>query len=176
MTRVPGASPPSARPGVPHGSPLTIRADGEDELRAFASLVTRRMPRGGEVAWALRRFEMGCERFDPFDGLTDHLLALRALLEPEGAGSGRLPQRLAVICAPPDERAALAERVAHACSLERAVVAGLTPDEPAADTLAADLAGHLRAVLRDVLCGHLDSELVGVAERLLDEALTAAQA
>ena len=39
-----------------------LAADEEDPLRAFCSLVTRRTPRGGELAWALRRFELGCER------------------------------------------------------------------------------------------------------------------
>ena len=47
------------------------------------------------------RFEMGCERLTPLEALTDYLLALRALLEPEGPSSGRLPERLAVICAAP---------------------------------------------------------------------------
>ena len=70
---------------------------------------------------------MGCERLAPFEALTDYLLALRALLEPEGPSSGRLAQRLAVICATEAERATLAERTAHAISLERAVIAGLAP-------------------------------------------------
>jgi hypothetical protein len=110
---------------------------------------------------------MGCERLAPFEALTDYLLALRALLEPEGPGSGRLAGRLAAICARPEERAALAERVAHAISLERAVIAGLAPAEPGVDALVDELAEHLRALLRDVLCGHLDPDLRGVADRLL---------
>ena len=36
------------------------------------------------------RFELGCEREDRLDGLTDHLLALRALLEPEGPAAAGL--------------------------------------------------------------------------------------
>jgi hypothetical protein len=66
--------------------------------------VARRSPKGGELAWALSRFEMGCERLAPFEALTDYLLALRALLEPEGPETGRLGQRLAVICARDEER------------------------------------------------------------------------
>ena len=89
------------------------------------------MPGSGEVAWALARFEMGCERLAPFEALTDYLLALRALLEPEGPSSGRLAGRLAMICARPEERATLTERTAHAISLERAVIAGLAPAGPA---------------------------------------------
>ena len=64
-------------------------------------------------------------------------------------------------------RPALAERVAHAISLERAVIAGLAPAEPGADALVDELADHLRALLRDVLCGHLDSDLCGVADDLI---------
>jgi hypothetical protein len=155
-----------------------IRADQEDELRAFSNLIARRTPSGGELAWALARFEMGCERLAPFEALTDYLLALRALLEPEGPSSGRLAQRLAVLCAQPAGQAGLAERTAHAISLERAVISGLAPGEtdPAhpVDALVGEIAEHLRALLRDVLCGHLDVDLRGVADELLSEAATAA--
>jgi hypothetical protein len=149
-----------------------IPAAQEDELRAFCNLIARRAPATGEVAWALRRYELGCERVTPFEALTDHLLALRALLEPEGPGSGRLAQRLAVICAQPDERPALGERVAHAISLERAVITGLAPAGPNADALVDELAEHLRALLRDVLCGHLDADLRAVADGLLHDAVS----
>jgi hypothetical protein len=150
-----------------------ISAAQEDELRAFCNLVARRTPAGGEVAWALARFQMGCERLAPFEALTDYLLALRALLEPEGPASGRLAQRLAVICATPSDRSALAERTAHAISLERAVISGLAPAQPGVDALVDELAEHLRALLRDVLCGHLDADLRAVADELLAAAVTA---
>ena len=114
-----------------------------------------------------RRFEMGCERLAPFEALTDYLLALRALLEPEGPASGRLAGRLAAICATPEDRAAVAERTAHAISLERAVIGGLAPAQPGVDALVDELAEHLRALLRDVLCGHLDADLCAVADELL---------
>jgi hypothetical protein len=151
------------------GDPLVVVADQEDELRAFCSLVSRRTPRHGALAWALRRFEMACERSVPAEALTDHLLALRALLEPEGPSSARLPGRLAALCAPEQGRATLAERVAHAVALERSIIAGLAVDA-AVDGLAGELAAHLRALLRDVLCGHLDPDLPGVADAILAEA------
>jgi hypothetical protein len=152
--------------GAAHGL-LSVPGAQEDELRAFCSLIGRRTPKSGELAWALRRFELGLERPSPREALTDHLLALRALLEPEGPSSGRLPGRLAALCAVPEQRHALAERAAHAVSLERAVVAGLAPDGDDVDALCGELGGHLRALLRDVLCGHLDADLREVADHLL---------
>ena len=155
--------------GRPHGV-LEIDEDAEDELRAFISLVTRRTPRSGEIAWALRRYELGCERLSLFDALTDHLLALRALLEPEGPASGRLAGRVAALCATEERRGHVTERVAHAVSLERAVIAGLAPADGGIQVLLAELTSHLRALLRDVLCGHLDSDLCALADQLLEEA------
>jgi hypothetical protein len=155
--------------GRPHGV-LEIEEQAEDELRAFISLVTRRTPRAGEVAWALRRYELGCERLSLFDALTDHLLALRALLEPEGPTSGRLAGRVAALCATEERRAHVTERVAHAVSLERAVITGLAPADGGIQVLLAELTSHLRALLRDVLCGHLDPDLRALADQLLEEA------
>ncbi len=171
-TRTDGATwRPAALGGSGRPRLLTfLPASHEDELRAFTNLISRR-PTSGEVAWALSRFEMGCERLAPFEALTDYLMALRAVLEPEGPGSGRLAGRLAAICARQPDRVALAERVAHAISLERAVIAGLAPAEPGGvSSLVDELAEHLRALLRDVLCGHLDVDLRGLADELLAEA------
>ena len=111
---------------------------------------------------------MACERAIPGEALTDMLLALRALIEPEGPASGRLAGRLGALCALPDERAALTARVAHTIALERALIGGLAVD-PEIDALTAELAGHLRALLRDVLCGHLDSDLRSVAEDIIGQ-------
>ncbi len=153
---------------------ITIAEEAEDELRAFCNLISRRTPRAGELAWALRRYELGCERSSAFEALTDHLLGLRALLEPEGPQSGRLAGRLAALCATPEQRLAVTERVAHAVSMERTIVAGLAPIDGGVEKLLAEIAGHLRALLRDVLCGHLDSDLRSLADRLLAESGAAA--
>ncbi|MGZ4268598.1 MAG: hypothetical protein ACXVFN_08380 [Solirubrobacteraceae bacterium] len=160
--------------GARREEPIHIAPEQEDELRAFCSLVTRRTPSEGDVAWALRRFELACERPVAAEALTDVILALRALLEPEGPGSGRLAGRLAAICALPDGRAALTERVAHTVALERTVMAGLTPD-PGLDALCAELAEHLRALLRDLLCGHLRGDLRALADRIISESPGAEQ-
>ncbi len=157
--------------GRPHGM-LVVTGEQEDELRAFCNLVSRRAPHSNELAWALKRFELGCERASAFEALTDHLLALRVLLEPEGPASGLLPGRLAALCATPEQRQALTERTVAALALEREVVAGTAAEHADRSQigrreLARDMADHLRALLRDVICGHLDTDLVGLADHLL---------
>jgi len=145
-----------------------LALEEEDPLRAFCSLVARRTPRAGELAWALRRFELGCERGTPLEALTDWLLCARALLaEPDAAGYELLSERVAAICAVPEERADLAAGLRRAIAMERGVVAGIVRPEPAVEALVDSLGACLRAILRDVLCGHLDPDLRRVADELL---------
>ena len=153
-----------------------LGAEEEDPLRAFCSLVSRRTPRGGELAWALRRFELGCERASAVEALTDWLLAGRALLaDPDSPGYDGMAERLAVICATPDDRPALEARLDEAIRLERAAIAGRVRSDPMVEDLIADLGGNLRAILRDVLCGHLDPQLRRVADEMLDVELLGEQ-
>ena len=153
-------------------APVCLITEGEeDELRAFCSLVARRLPRSGQLAWALRRFELGCSRSQPAEALTDHLLALRALLEPDRSQPGLLAARVAALCSEPVERTAHASRLVLTAGLERSLVAGVgMPEEDALTDLVDELAADCRAILRDVLCGHLDADLRGTADRLLAEA------
>ena len=148
-----------------------LEPEEEDPLRAFVALVDRRTPRGGELAWALRRFELGCERPSAVEALTDWLLAGRALLvDTDRVSYEGLAERLAAICAPVQERRAMIERLERAVRLERSAIAGLLRSEPEVETLIGTVAGCLRAVLRDVLCGHLDPDLRAVADELLSTA------
>lgn len=158
--------------GHPHGA-LLVSAEQEDELRAFCNLVSRRMPEAGPVAWALRRFELGCDRASELEGLSDHLMALRALLagpselEPEGAPDGLLAGRLAALCAVPERRAELVERTLAAIALEREAIAGAAVERAGQLAVVRDLADHLRALLRDVVCGHLRPRLAQLADEIL---------
>ena len=158
--------------GRPHGM-LVVGAEQEDELRAFCNLVSRRAPHGNEIAWALRRFELGCERGSEYEAISDHLLALRALLgapselEPAGLPDGLLAARLAALCATPEHRAVLAERTLKAIALERQAITGAALERTSAINLARELSDHLRALLRDVVCGHLPAQLSSLADELL---------
>ena len=151
-----------------------LAAEEEDPLRAFCGLVARRTPRAGELAWALRRFELGCERGSAVEALTDWLMAARALFaDTDRVGYDGVAERLAAICAELPDRPRLEGRVREAISLERAAMAGFVRPSDELEALVCELGGSLRAVLRDVLCGHLDPALRRVADelRVVEEAL-----
>jgi hypothetical protein len=99
--------------------------------------------------------------------LTDHLLALRALLEPEGPATGLLSGRVAALCATPEARAELTERVAATVALERSIIEGASVKQATVRAACDELSGHLRALLSDVVCGHLDPDLATLADELL---------
>ena len=114
---------------------------------------------------------MGCSRAVEAEALSDHLLALRALLDVDGDS---LPLRLAALCAEEGERRGLQRRLERAVALERALMGGGPDPGPARRAsrpraLAAELEAHVRALLRDVLCGYLDADLGAVADDILLE-------
>ena len=135
---------PGAARASPAGRAAVLRSPRthEDELRAFCSLADA--PHAGRRRSPGRspRYEMGLERRLPFEGLTDHLLALRALARARGHRARHAGPRASARCAPSP---ASARRWPSACatpsSLERA--RGLRrPDAPGRpDALAAELAG-----------------------------------
>src|SRR5204863_289237 len=83
--------------------------------------------------------------------------APRGLLEPEGPSSGLLAGRVAALCATREGRAELTERTTAAVALEQAVVKGTAQLNGASCGLADEVARHLQALLRDVICGHLST-------------------
>ena len=144
----------------------------EAGLREFVTAIERADP-PQHVAWARARFEMGCERGSDADALSDYLLGLRALLDATSdAGEASLALRVAALCAEEGRRRLVQRRVEAAIALERFVMGGGPRTWPEGDSpagLVAEVEGHLRAMLRDVLCGYLDSDLKGVADDILLE-------
>jgi hypothetical protein len=144
------------------------------ELPAFLELVEA-STHSGVVGWALSRFEMGLERAMDAEALTDHLLALRALLDAtDDAGRASLSLRLAALCAEEGERRAVQRRVEMAFALERFLIGGgsgeayaeaIGSESPQA--LAFEIEAYLRAILRDVVCGYLDADLKSAADDML---------
>lgn len=152
--------------GHPHGM-LVVRPEQEDELRAFCSLISRRTPSSDPLAWALGRFEMGCERRSDYEAISDHLLGLQALLEPQRTSDGLLSSRVAALCAPAQQRRATAQRMLEAIELERSIVEGDAVEHAAGIELCREVSSHLSALLRDMLCGHLKGDLCSLADELL---------
>lgn len=144
---------------------LHLQAAHADAVRGFCDLVARAGRLEGGSAWALRRFELACERADHAEALTDTLLALRALLEADQLGSELLGERLAALCARPEDWAGLRDRAQMAEAVEVALMQGTPVDDGQVRDLALELRGHLRALLRDIACGHLPGDLVTVADR-----------
>ncbi|MEJ7751085.1 MAG: hypothetical protein WKF32_06525 [Thermoleophilaceae bacterium] len=162
--------------GNVRGEPWILVEGEEVELKGFLAAL-QKSTHGGAVAWALSRFEMGCGRRFEAEALSDYLLGLRALFEagPEGgARSGNLALSVAVLCAEEDERKRVQRRIELAQALERFVM-GDGPDDDYMGAIGADsprtlvdeVERHLRALLRDVMCGYLAPNLRRLADDLL---------
>jgi hypothetical protein len=160
--------------GGPGGGQPTwfLAAGAEAALREFFTAVERADP-PQTVAWALARFEMGSARGHDAEALSDYLLGLRALLDATSdAGEASLALRVAALCAEEGRRKLVQRRVEAAIALERFVMGGgprVRHEEDSPRELVAEVEGHLRALLRDVLCGYLDDDLKGVADDILLE-------
>lgn len=156
--------------GDARGVPWILVEGEEAELGEFLPAVSA-PPTTGPVAWALSRFQMGCGRRLESEALSDYLMALRALID-EGRSS--LALRVAVLCAEEHERRRVQRRIELAQALETFVIGdgaddtymeAVGADSP--QTLVGEVERHLRALLRDVVCGYLAADLRRVADELL---------
>jgi hypothetical protein len=152
----------------------SLRSEDEEELRQFVNAV-RRVERRTRIAWALKRFETGLECTVPADGLTDFLLALRALLEAEDdRGKAALPVRVSALCAQREQRDHVQGEIEAAFALERLAINGSVgrADRKRLAKLApleviASAERHLRALLHDLVCGYLSTDLKALADEIL---------
>lgn len=160
--------------GPGRGRPWTLAESEEEELRDFlAAIEQARVP--GRIAWAIDRFELGCERTRDPEALSDFLLALSALLDATDEMSrASLSLRLAALCAEEPDRRAVQRRTELAFALERFLMGGGSAeaylDEVGSESpaiLTAEIERCVRALLRDVLCGYLDADLRRTADDIL---------
>jgi hypothetical protein len=161
-----------ARPRSPGVTSWLLPRGEEPAFRDFfAALPEADLPQ--TVAWALGRFEMGCERGRDDEALSDYLLALRALLDATSdAGQASLALRVAALCAEEGTRKHVQRRTDDAIALERFVMGGGPGRRHRGDSpreLVAELEGNLRALLRDVMCGYLGPDLKALADDILLE-------
>jgi hypothetical protein len=143
---------------------------GEEEAEQLAELamtLEARPDPSGPLAWAVRRFELGCERGTALEGLSDHLLALRAVLDGQGPVGASLPMRAAALIADGSgDRLAARERLEAAMELEHALMAGGRPGEDSRE-LATWVEETVRRILREAALGELGGDLNAAADETL---------
>jgi hypothetical protein len=154
--------------GAPSTRPGSYELSEEEAIRLteFAATLEARPDPDGALAWAVGRFEMGCGRESALEGLSDHLLALRAVLDGHGPVGASLPMRASALIA--DERVdriEARERIESALELERSLMNG-TPSLPGLAT-AGWIEEGVRRILRDAALGELSPDLNTAADETL---------
>jgi hypothetical protein len=152
---------PATRPGG-----YRLNEAEAEELSDFAAALEARPDPDSALTWAVGRFEMGCERPTALEGLSDHLLAMRAVLEGHGPVGASLPLRAAALIENESmDRLQARERVEDVLELERAMMNGL-PIERAVE-LATWMEEGTRKLLRQAALGELGSDLSTTADETL---------
>jgi len=154
------------------GAPAT-RAGGYEldepaalALAEFAAALEARPDPDGALAWGVARFELGCGRESALEGLSDHLLALRAVLDGQGPVGASLPMRAAALIADESvDRIEARERIESALELERGLMNG-SPSLPGL-AIAGWIEEGVRRILRDAALGELGSDLNTAADETL---------
>jgi hypothetical protein len=151
---------------APRAGSYRLSEEEAAELADLANALEARPDPSGPLSWAVRRFELGCERASAPEGLSDHLLALRAVLDGQGPVGASLPMRAAALVADGSEdRLAVRERIEAALELERAQMTGASVE--ASIELAGWMEGSVRRILRQAALGDLGSDLNEAAEETL---------
>ncbi len=136
------------------------------ELVELANALEARPDPDSALTWAVGRFEMGCERESALDGLSDHLLALRAVLEGHGPVGASLPMRAAALISDDSlDRVEAREEVEHALELERALMNGRSLE--GAVRLAGWAEDGVRRLLLQAALGELGNDLSATADETL---------
>jgi hypothetical protein len=157
---------------LPTGAPATrpggyrLSAEEAAGLAEMAAELEARPDPDGALSWAVARFEMGCARESAVEGLSDHLLALRAVLEGHGPVGASLPMRASALIGDESrDRIEAQGRVEAALELERAVMNGAQTQ--GAPQLASWVEESVRRLLRDAALGTLGGDLGATADESL---------
>jgi hypothetical protein len=154
--------------GAPTPRPDGYRLSDEEaeQLVELAETLEARPDPSGPLAWGVRRFELGCERPSALEGLSDHLLALRAVLDGQGPVGASLPMRAAALISDGStDRLGARERVEAAMELERGQMSGA--HVPREEELAGWLERSVRRILRHAALGELGTDLNEAADETL---------
>jgi hypothetical protein len=152
---------------APRGDGYRLAEEETAQLVELAEALEARPDPAGPLAWAVRRFELGCERPSVQEGLSDHLLALHAVLDGQGPVGASLPMRAsALITDSSTDRLGARERVEAAEELERSLMAGGRAGEDARQ-LAGWVEESVRRILREAALGELGNDLNEAADETL---------
>jgi hypothetical protein len=156
---------PTGAPGTrPGGYRLSEEETGR--LARFAVELEARPDPDGALSWAVARFERGCGRESALEGLSDHLLSLRAVLDGHGPVGASLPMRASALIADEScDRIEARGRVESALELERAMMNG----RPYTDGIevARWVEEGARRLLREAALGELGDDLTTAADESL---------
>jgi hypothetical protein len=151
---------------APRGDGYRLDEEEVARLVELAETLEAKPDPSGSLAWAVRRFELGCERPSAPEGLSDHLLALRAVLDGQGPVGASLPMRAAALIADGStDRLGARERVEAALELERAQMSDTLIDGTAG--LAVWVEECVRRILREAALGELGTDLNEAADETL---------
>ncbi|MFL5900387.1 MAG: hypothetical protein ACJ75S_04245 [Solirubrobacterales bacterium] len=152
---------PATRPGA-----YELNEAEAVQLSELADALEARPDPDAALAWAVGRFEIGCGRDSALEGLSDHLLALRAVLDGQGPVGASLPMRASALIACEElDRFEARERIEQAQALERSLMNG-TQSLPGL-ALASWLEEGVRRILREAALGKLGADLGTAAEETL---------
>lgn len=138
-------------------------------LRELSELIDARRARTPSFAWALSRFDLGAERPNQVEALSDYLLAVRALLEGGGPAKAGLTARVGALCAGPGQREEIRASFGQALVIERKLMSGglIPPGEASPIEAIAAVESVLRSLLRGMASGELGSDLRVTADEIL---------
>ncbi|HEY5977206.1 MAG TPA: hypothetical protein VIT85_05070 [Solirubrobacterales bacterium] len=154
--------------GAAAARPGGYRLGNEDceRLVELATTLEARPDPDGALSWAVARFEMGCGRESAMEGLSDHLLSLRAVLEGHGPVGASLPMRASALIADETiDRIEARGNVENALELERSLMNG-TPIHGGLE-IAAWVEEGARRLLREAALGELGTDLNTAADESL---------
>jgi hypothetical protein len=152
---------PATRPGG-----YRLSESEADELIEFGTALEARPDPDSALTWAVGRFEMGCERATALEGLSDHMLAMRAVLEGHGPVGASLPLRAAALIADDSmDQVEARQRAEDLLELERATMNG--HPVMGAVALATWAEDSVRGLLRKAALGELGSDLSTTADEAL---------
>ena len=160
------------------GSYFLIESEVES-LNELIIALAKESPAADRMEFAQKRFQYGCERENPVDALSDHLIAIRASLGGEGVIDAPLAARAAALITGEADDLRSRERVELALDLEQSLINGedLTSiGGESATYIAAWIEDSTRHILREAVLGHYGANLnVAAEETLITSGLTAGE-